>query len=127
LGELKSTLAVRPVFHRRDVNIIGHVFGAFLALRLEVALQKKLAAKGWKLSWPSLLGDLAALKAVQITLDGRSYTIRTELEGDCYKGFQAVGLRPPGRLPDVRLTAGSSRLPRPTGAGRHLPDGSATA
>ena len=56
------------------------------------------AAKGWKLSWPSLLGDLAALKAVQITLDGRSYTIRTELEGDCYKGFQAVGLRPPGRV-----------------------------
>jgi hypothetical protein len=96
--ELKSTLAVRPVFHRRDVNIIGHVFGAFLALRLEVALQKKLAAKGWKLSWPSLLGDLAALKAVQITLDGRSYTIRTELAGDCYKGFQAVGLRPPGRV-----------------------------
>jgi len=98
LGELKSTLAVRPVFHRRDVNIIGHMFGAFLALRLEVALQKKLAAKGRKLSWPSLLGDLAALKAVQITLDGRSYTIRTELEGDCYKGFQAVGLRPPGRV-----------------------------
>ena len=56
------------------------------------------AAKGWKLSWPSLLGDLSALKAVQITLDGRSYTIRTELEGDCYKGFQAVGLRPPGRV-----------------------------
>jgi len=96
--ELKSTLAVRPVYHRRDVNISGHVFGALLALRLEVALQKKLAAKGWKLSWPSLLGDLSALKAVQITLDGRSYIIRTDLEGDCYKGFQAVGLRPPGRV-----------------------------
>lgn len=96
--ELKSTLDVRPVFHQRDANVIGHLFGAFLALRLEVALQKKLAQKGWRVSWPSLMADLAALKAVEMTQEGRTFVVRTDLVGECYKGFQAVGIRPPGRV-----------------------------
>ena len=43
---LKSTLDVRPVFHQRDDSVIGHIVGCFLALRLEVDLQRRLDAKG---------------------------------------------------------------------------------
>lgn len=96
--DLKSTLAVRPIFHRSDANVVGHVFGAFLALRLEIALQKKLAKLGARPPWSRLLTDLSALKAVQITLDGKEYVVRTDLVGDCYRAFQAVGLRPPPRI-----------------------------
>jgi hypothetical protein len=96
--DLKSTLEVRPIFHRSDANVVGHVFGAFLALRLEIALQRKLAELGARPPWSRLLADLSALKAVQITLDGNEYVVRTDLAGDCYRAFQAVGLRPPPRI-----------------------------
>jgi hypothetical protein len=96
--DLKSTLAVRPIFHRSDTNVVGHVFGAFLALRLEVALQRKLGAAGRRPPWSGLLADLSALRAVQLTLDGKDYVVRTDLVGDCYRAFQAVGLRPPPRI-----------------------------
>ena len=43
---LKSTLDVRPVFPQRDDSVIGHIVGCFLALRLEVDLQRRLDAKG---------------------------------------------------------------------------------
>ena len=50
---LKSTLDVRPVFHQRDDSVIGHITGCFLALRLEVDLQRRLDAKGLGCPGPS--------------------------------------------------------------------------
>lgn len=44
--EQKSTLQVRPLFHHRDDTSIGHIVASFLALRLEVDLQRRLEAKG---------------------------------------------------------------------------------
>jgi transposase len=44
--ETKSTLQVRPIFHHRDDTSIGHIVAGFLALRLEVDLQKRLESRG---------------------------------------------------------------------------------
>ena len=52
---LKSTLDVRPIFHQRDDSVIGHITGCFLALRLEVDLQRRLDAKGRTAPWPDLI------------------------------------------------------------------------
>jgi len=96
--DLKSPLEIRPIFHQSDANVIGHVFGAFLALRLKTALQKKLTQAGLKLPWDRVLNDLSSLKAMRLTLEGKDYTIRTDLERDCYRILQAVGVRPPPRV-----------------------------
>ncbi|MBW1776789.1 MAG: hypothetical protein JRI76_05705 [Deltaproteobacteria bacterium] len=40
--EEKSTLEIRPIFHHRDDTSIGHIVAGFLALRLEVDLQRRL-------------------------------------------------------------------------------------
>ena len=40
--EEKSTLDVRPIFHHRDDTSVGHIVASFLALRLEVDLQRRL-------------------------------------------------------------------------------------
>lgn len=96
--EMKSTLEVRPVFHQSDSNVKGHIFGTFLALRLEIALQKKLAKAGFKLPWERLMENLEAVRAVEIVLFGKAYEVRTDLEGDAYKVLQAVGIRPPPRV-----------------------------
>jgi hypothetical protein len=96
--DLKSPLEIRPIFHQSDENVVGHVFGAFLALRLKTALQKKLVQAGMKLPWNRVLNDLSSLKALRLTLDGKDYTIRTDLQRDCYRILQAVGIRPPPRV-----------------------------
>jgi len=56
--EVKSTLSVRPVYHQRDDSVIGHIVGCFLALRLEVDLQRRLDDQRLTASWPDLMSDL---------------------------------------------------------------------
>ncbi len=93
--ETKSTLEVRPVFHHRDDTTIGHIVGCFLALRLEVDLQRRLDARGVDVAWPDLMRDLSELRAVELTLDGQRYRLRTELRGAAFAAFAAAGVRPP--------------------------------
>ena len=93
--EVKSTLDVRPVFHQRDDSVIGHIVGCFLALRLEVDLQRRLDAKGLAAPWPDLMRDLARLQAVIVDLDGARYRLRTDCLGHAAKAFQAAGVAIP--------------------------------
>lgn len=69
--ESKTTLEVRPVFHHRDDTTIGHIVGCFLALRLEVDLQRRLDAKEVHVPWPDLMRDLTEVRADELTLDGK--------------------------------------------------------
>jgi Transposase DDE domain len=104
---LKSTLDVRPVFHQRDDSVIGHIVGCFLALRLEVDLQRRLDAKSLAAPWPDLMRDLARLQAVIVDLDGTRYRLRTDCQGHTAKAFQAAGVAIPtavtalGPIPDL--------------------------
>jgi hypothetical protein len=93
--ETKSTLEVRPIFHRRDDTSIGHITAAFLALRLEVDLQRRLDERGVEVSWPTLLRDLASVQAVRVDLGETHYLLRTDLAGSAHHAFAAAGLRPP--------------------------------
>jgi hypothetical protein len=99
--ETKSTLDVRPVFHHRDDTTIGHIVGCFLALRLEVDLQRRLDAREVDVSWPDLMRDLGNVQAVDLTLDGRRYRLRTDLQGAAAKAFAAAGVRLPRILTDL--------------------------
>jgi len=45
-----------------------------------------------------VLHDLSHLHAVAVELDGKVYLTRTELVGQVYEAFKAVGLRPPARV-----------------------------
>jgi hypothetical protein len=117
--ELKSTLDVRPVFHQRDDSVIGHIVGCFLALRLEVDLQRRLDAKGLAAPWPDLLRDLARLQAVIVELDGTRYRLRTDCQGHAAKAFQAAGVAIPtavtalGPAPEPETASVDSTAPLP--------------
>ncbi len=93
--ETKSTLEVRPIFHHRDETTIGHIVACFLALRLEVDLQRRLDERGCTASWPDLMRDLAQVQAVDLELDGERYRLRTDLAGSAFETFAAAGVRPP--------------------------------
>ena len=56
--EENSTLEIRPLYHHQDQARIGHIMASFLALRLEVDLQRRMEEKGINVSWPELMRDL---------------------------------------------------------------------
>lgn len=93
--EEKSTLQVRPIYHHRDDTSIGHIVASFLALRLEVDLQRRFDEKKIQLSWPDLMRDLSQVHAVDVELDGKHYLLRTDLQGSAHHAFTAAGVRPP--------------------------------
>lgn len=99
--EEKSTLEVRPLYHQRDDMCIGHIVAGFLALRLEVDIQRRLDERKVKVSWPDLMQDLSQVQAVQIKMDGRDWLIRTDLVGHAYDAFLGAGVRPPPRVTEM--------------------------
>ena len=56
----KHLLATRPIFHKLDETIRGHVFCGFLALVLKKALADRIAL-GRTGSWPDIIADLDSL------------------------------------------------------------------
>src|SRR5271169_4675299 len=62
----KHLFATRPIFHKLDETIRGHVFCSFLALVLKIELEHRIAALGEAGSWPEILSDLDALSETTI-------------------------------------------------------------
>jgi hypothetical protein len=92
---IKSVLETRPIYHRRDETIRGHVFCSFLALMLRKELEKRLESKGHAFEWADIRQDLEALQEVTIMSADKKMSIRTECKGICGKVFQAVGVAVP--------------------------------
>ena len=95
---MKTALATQPIFHQRDHPIRGHVFCAFLALVLRDELERRVARRGWKLDWADILQDLERLQQIELTVNAKSYRLRTETEGCVAKLLQACGVALPPQL-----------------------------
>jgi len=93
---MKSLLSTRPIYHRRDETIRGHVFCSFLALLLRTELENRLASQGdGDLQWAQILRDLDRLEEIELENDGKRLLLRTEAVGTTGKVFQAVGVALP--------------------------------
>jgi hypothetical protein len=93
---MKSLLSTRPIYHRRDETIRGHVFCSFLALLLRTELENRLASQGdGDLQWTQILRDLDRLEEIELENDGKRLLLRTEAVGTTGKVFQAVGVALP--------------------------------
>jgi hypothetical protein len=74
----KALLATRPIFHRTDAAIRGHIFCSFLALVLRKELTDRLAARRIKPpEWQCIVDDLVDLSQIEIEQDGRRALLRT--------------------------------------------------
>jgi len=89
---LKSVLETRPIYHKCDDTIRGHVFCSFLALVLLKELQARLEAHGWRPEWERLKADLDALAEITVVNAGKSFVIRSQTRGEAGKALQAVGV-----------------------------------
>jgi len=91
----KSLLQTRPIYHRCDESIRGHVFCSFLALVLRQELQARLEQRGHDLEWADVIDDLDRLQMVEVEQDEKRFLLRTEVQGTCGKVFQSVGVALP--------------------------------
>ncbi len=105
----KSLLQTRPIFHRCDETIRGHVFCSFLALVLRQELQSRLAARGQEFEWAHVIADLDRLQVVEVEQEGKRFLLRTDVQGTCSAVFQAAGVALP---PQVRQVSPTSEPPR---------------
>lgn len=95
---MKSLLDTRPIFHKCDETIRGHVFCSFLALVLRKELEDRLARKQWKLEWADVIRDLDNLLEMEVSISGKGYVFRSEAKGTTGKVFQACGVAVPPAL-----------------------------
>ncbi len=76
---LKTDLGLRPVFHRIDRRVEGHLFISVLAYHFVHTLRLQLKAQGINDSWHTLRQTMATQRRVTVTLqrrDGRTVHVR---------------------------------------------------
>jgi transposase len=73
----KHLLATRPIFHKLHETIRGHVLCSFLALVMKSELERRIAALGFKASWPAMLADLDSLTRTEVEQDGKRFFVRS--------------------------------------------------
>jgi transposase len=95
---MKSLLDTRPIFHKCEETIRGHVFCSFLALLLRKELEDRLARKEWKLEWADVIRDLDNLIEMEVAISGKGYVFRGQTSGVAGKAFQACGVALPPAL-----------------------------
>ena len=99
---IKSVLATRPIYHKRDETIRGHVFCSFLALILMKELMGRLEDKSHSLEWKDIIRDLDNMDEVELEEDGKRFVIRTGTSGCCGKVFQSAGVSIPPTIRQVQ-------------------------
>jgi transposase len=98
----KSLLETRPIYHKLDETIRGHVSCSFLALVLKKELEDRIAAIGEAApcaSWPEILADLDSLTETEVEQDGKRFLLRSPPRPAASLALRAAGVTLP---PTVR-------------------------
>jgi hypothetical protein len=113
----KALLATRPIFHKTDAAIRGHVFCSFLALVLRKELIDRLAARRPKaLEWQRILDDLADLSEIEVEQDGRRARLRTAPGPTIDPLCRALGITLPPVFQELPTKENPTETPQPCGA-----------
>jgi hypothetical protein len=95
----KSILETRPIYHKRDETIRGHVFCSFLALLLKFELEQRMQFADLKCEWAQVLRGLEAFQQVEATFQDKRFLLRSQLSAEASAALRAAGVAAP---PTVR-------------------------
>ena len=118
--ELKSDLALRPIYHQKDKRIEAHICVAFLAYCLQVALKAKLKPLASGLTPRSVLDKFAGVQMLDVhlpTTDNRELVLTRYTEPE--KELQLLLMRmkltlpnqPPPTIPILHAQNSAPALP----------------
>ncbi len=93
----KSLFETRPIYHKLDETIRGHVACSFLALVLKKELEDRLAAANndARASWPAVIADLDSLTETEVEQDGKCFLLRSAPRPAATLALQALGVALP--------------------------------
>ncbi|MBI4243813.1 MAG: IS1634 family transposase [Planctomycetes bacterium] len=112
-GELKGNLRARPIFHWTDKRIVGHLTLCFIAYYCEALMTKALREKGFILESPAIddeiiksrpltvvesMRELQEVRAIPVNVRSSTIWVRTDISGNAYKLFSAIGLKIPPKV-----------------------------
>jgi Transposase DDE domain len=100
----KHLFSTRPIFHKLDETIRGHVFCSFLALVLKKALEDRIAALGRSGSWPEIIADLDSLTETEIAYDGKLFIVRSAPRPAASLALRAAGVALPPTVRDAAVS-----------------------
>ena len=98
----KSILETRPIYHKRDVTIRGHVFCSFLALLLKQELESRMEQLDLQWEWKEVIRGLDALQQVEANFQGRRFLFRSQLRADASQAVRATGVAIPPTLRELQ-------------------------
>ncbi len=96
----KSLLETRPIYHKLDETIRGHVACSFLALVLKKELEDRLtsAANSARASWAAVIADLDLLTETEVEQDGKRILMRSAPRPGASLALSALGVTLPPTL-----------------------------
>jgi hypothetical protein len=94
----KSLFETRPIYHKLDETIRGHVACSFLALVLKKELEDRLAAASVRASWPDVIADLDSLTQTELEQDGKRFLLRSAPRPLASRALAALGVALPPTL-----------------------------
>jgi hypothetical protein len=116
--DLKSDLAVRPIYHQKDPRIEAHIFVAFLSYCLYVTLQQRLRALAPGLTSRAVIEKMTAIQMIDVhlpTTDGRVLLLSryTQPEPDHQLLLQRLHLILPAQPPPKISQQGANDAAEP--------------
>lgn len=97
----KSILDTRPIYHKCDDTIRGHVFCSFLALCLKRELELRMEQKGIEAEWAEIIRGLDNLQQVELLLQGSRFLLRGQMTGDASQALRAAEVAVPPVLQEI--------------------------
>jgi hypothetical protein len=98
----KSILETRPIYHKRDETIRGHVFCSFLALLLKQELESRMKQTDLQWEWKEVIRGLDALQQVEANFQGRRFLFRSQLTAHASQAIRATGVAIPPTLQELQ-------------------------
>ncbi|MEI6515120.1 MAG: transposase, partial [bacterium] len=97
----KSILVTRPIYHKCDETIRGHVFCSFLAILLKTELESRMSQMDLASEWGEVIRGLNALQEVKAVFNGHHFLLRSQLTGDSHKAIRAAGVAVPPTIKEL--------------------------
>ena len=97
----KSIMDTRPIYHRCNETIRGHVFCSFLALLLKTELERRMKFADLKCEWAQVIRGLTALQQVEVTFQDKRFVLRSQLTSEASAALRATGVATPPTLREL--------------------------
>lgn len=95
MRSIKSLFDTRPVYHKYDATIRGHVFCSFLALKLIKELETRVTEHGFEFRWNDIKRSLDGIMEGTITVGSKDFRVRSVIDETSSKVFRATGVKIP--------------------------------